>query len=84
MVFHHPDGLPGARQTQHHFDEIAARRPQAARPEDAGRAHDQRRVQVSLRVEFAGQLRDAVGAQWMRGVAFDIRPSGRAVEDVIG
>ena len=84
VILHHTDRPALRRQPQHGLDKVAAGRVQSARPEYPGGANDQRRLQVGLRVELSGQLRDRVGAQRMRRIVFGVRPARPSVEDVIG
>ncbi len=84
VILHHADRPFLRGQPQHGLDEVAAGRVQAARPEDSGGANDERRLQVGLRVEFSGQLRDRVGTERMGLIVFGVRPAGPPVEDVIG
>ena len=46
-----------ARQTQHELRKIAARGAQTARAEHARSTYDDRALQISLNIEFAGKLR---------------------------
>lgn len=84
MILHHADGLALRGQAKHQLDEIAARGGEAARPEDAGRADDQRGIEIGARVQFAREFRDGVSSQRMSLIVFAIGAAGQPVEYVVG
>ncbi len=84
VVFHYPYGVRGSREAEHQFDEVAAGGRQSTGSEDAGSADHEGTVEISLRVEFAGELGNCVGAEGVRQILLDIGMPGGAIEHVIG
>jgi hypothetical protein len=84
VIFHYANGALGRRQPQHGFDEIAARGPKAAGTEDAAGSDHERLFQICLSVQFAGQFRNAIGAQGSRTILFGVGASGGPIENVVG
>jgi hypothetical protein len=78
------DGLSGAGEAEHGFDEVAAVGGAAGRTEDARGTEDEGAVEVGLGVEFAGEFGDGVGAEGVGGVGLDVGAAEGAVEDVVG
>src|SRR5262245_51109540 len=73
LVGHYADWLVVVRQTQHGFDEVAALAATAPNAVKPARANDEMLRTKRAHAEFAGQLAQAIDADWARRIGFAVR-----------
>src|SRR2546421_11976653 len=83
MILYHTDRLFFLCEAKHQLDEVAPWSEHPCWAKDPGCSNDKRLSKVRLGIQLSGELRNGIGAQWVRGISFHVWTTLGPIENVI-